>query len=165
MDIAIKNLINNISQEIIDIFKIEMPIKNIDAVVEVLGGSIQTDTKLYNSGILKMGNRFVIILPMFTNERHRRFAIAQQLGHLYLHMSRGDMEHWNRLKDNTLYEPTDIKEIYQANEFATAFLMPKNHCWHTLSSLHSSGSPTLSAGQKVHIFSSTALPLPYSLSQ
>ena len=126
MDIAIKNLINNISQEIIDIFKIEMPIKNIDAVVEVLGGSIQTDTKLYNSGILKMGNRFVIILPMFTNERHRRFAIAQQLGHLYLHMSRGDMEHWNRLKDNTLYEPTDIKEIYQANEFATAFLMPKN---------------------------------------
>ena len=26
----------------------------------------------------------------------------------------------------SLYEPTDIKEIYQANEFATAFLMPKN---------------------------------------
>jgi len=129
MDNDVKKMINNIAQEILTVFKIEIPIKDIDRAVEVLGGSIQIDTRLNKSGVMKKGSAFTIVLPFFSDERHRRFAVAQQLGHLFLHMGYiVNSDRWKQQFDNILFDIDDlccgIEKVYQANEFAGAFLMP-----------------------------------------
>ena len=76
MDREVQNLINNIAEEIIQIFNIDIPIKDIDDVVRKLGGSIEVDSRLFDCKVIKRDKRFKIILPLFQNEKYRRFAIA-----------------------------------------------------------------------------------------
>ena len=86
MDREVQNLINNIAEDIIQSFNISIPVENIDDVVQKLGGSIEVDSRLFECKVLKRDKKFKIILPLFQNEKHRRFAIGQELGHLFLHM-------------------------------------------------------------------------------
>ena len=57
MDREVRNLINNIADEIIQIFNITIPIENIDDVVRKLGGSIEVDSRLFECKVLKRGKR------------------------------------------------------------------------------------------------------------
>ena len=125
MDNIKKNIINIIAQETHNVFEIETPIKNMDDVIKVLGGSIQEVKEFNKMGVMKKGNSFVLFLHAFSNEKRRRFIIAQQLGHLFLHMGMIDNERWSKQDENVLFEPADIEQVRQANEFALAFLMPK----------------------------------------
>lgn len=59
-------------------------------------------------------------------KKRRRFTIAHELGHLFLHMGYLINEELWRKQDQNVYERSGSSEKeYQANEFAAAFLMPK----------------------------------------
>ena len=76
--------------------------------------------------VLKRDKRFRIIIPLFQNEKHRRFAIGQELGHLFLHMGYlTSNKLWDRQLDNTRLGLSNAEQAYQSNEFAMAFLMPR----------------------------------------
>ena len=126
MDREVQNLINNIAEDIIQSFNISIPVENIDDVVQKLGGSIEVDSRLFECKVLKRDKKFKIILPLFQNEKHRRFAIGQELGHLFLHMGYlTSNKLWDRQLDNTRLGLSNAEQAYQSNEFAMASLMPR----------------------------------------
>ncbi len=127
MDHATRNMINSLTEDIICLFNIEIPIQDIDALVRALGGTIQTDFKYSDGAVVKDGNNsFKIIVSPFQDEKRRRFTIAHELGHLFLHMGYLiNQEIWNRQDKNIYHRVGSSEKEYQANEFAAAFLMPK----------------------------------------
>ena len=127
MDRATRNMINSLTEAIICLFNIEIPIQDIEEFVRSLGGTIQTDIKYSDGAIEKDGNNlFKIIVSPFQDEKRRRFTIAHELGHLFLHMGYLiNQEVWNRQDKNIYHRVGSSEKEYQANEFAAAFLMPK----------------------------------------
>ena len=127
MDRATRNMINSLTEDIICLFNIEIPIQDIEEFVRSLGGTIQTDIKYSDGSIEKDGNNsFKIIVSPFQDEKRRRFTIAHELGHLFLHMGYLiNQEVWNRQDKNIYHRVGSSEKEYQANEFAAAFLMPK----------------------------------------
>lgn len=129
MNRELRMLINNLTQDIIDIFNIEIPIKDIDLVVTKLGGHIeenQSFNDFSDGNIRKQDDGFVIYVSPFQTKERRRFTIAHELGHLFLHMGyKIDKELWNEQKNATYYRSGDSLMEYQANEFAAALLMPQ----------------------------------------
>lgn len=76
--------------------------------------------------IRKLDDGFVIYVSPFQSEERKKFTIAHELGHLFLHMGyRINSDLWNRQKNATYYRAGDSLMEYQANEFAAALLMPK----------------------------------------
>lgn len=96
----------------------------------MLGGSIEVVEILENCAdakIEKAGDSFRIIICSMQSEKRRRFSIAHELGHLFLHMGYCiDEELWNSNEDNSFFRSLSGEKEYQAHEFAAAFLMPKD---------------------------------------
>lgn len=128
MNNATRTMINTLTQDILDSYDIQIPIQNIDDIVVSLGGSVQTGHSFTDGSVTKEGDSFKISLSPFQNEKRRRFTIAHELGHLFLHMGYlTNEELWKRQDDHT-YHRSGIsvsEREYQANEFAAAFLMPE----------------------------------------
>lgn len=130
MNRELRMLINNLTQDIIKIFEIQIPIKDIDEVVTKLGGHVE---KKVNFGDISDGsirklddNSFVIFVSPFQSVERRKFTIAHELGHLFLHMGyKINSDLWKKQENATYYRSGDSIEEYQANEFAAAFLMPQ----------------------------------------
>lgn len=124
----IRNLINCISTEIRDIYQIQIPITNIDRVVENMGGGVFEDASIdrFSSGTArKTGDDSfeILVYPFQTNEQ-RNFIVARGIGHLFLHMGFRTNEYRWKNQDYGCYQNNAELE-YQANEFAHAFLMPE----------------------------------------
>lgn len=120
-------IINSLTEDLIRIYNIHVPINNISNVVSALGGYIEEISDDLCDGIKKQNDGFVIYVPSFYSAERKRFAIAQELGHLFLHM--GYMispELWEKQKNMAYYESKYPLEEYQANDFAEALLMPKD---------------------------------------
>lgn len=120
-------IINSLTEDLIRIYNIHVPINDISNVVSAFGGYIEEIPDDLCSGIKKQNDRFVIYVPSFYSAERKRFAIAQELGHLFLHM--GYMispELWEKQKNMAYYDSKSPLEEYQANEFAGALLMPKD---------------------------------------
>jgi len=114
------NLIDNIAEDIINIFNIKIPIIDIEDVVMKLGESVETDNKTLGF-IYKNNKGFVIVIPSYQNEE--KIFIANGLEHLFLHMSyQIDNKLYNSMDK---YYSSDVIQEYQANRFALALLMPK----------------------------------------
>ncbi len=127
MDNATRTMINSLAQDILSSFDIQVPIQDIDEFVGMLGGSIQTDISSTDGSVVKEGDSFRILVSPFQDERRRRFTIAHELGHLFLHMGYlTNMELWERQDENIYHRLGSSEKEYQANEFAAAFLMPQN---------------------------------------
>lgn len=128
MSDKIQQLINDLSADIIDIYDIHIPIRDINDVVTALGGYIEEITDICSSGgIKKWNDGFVIYIPSFYSADKKRFAVAQELGHLFLHMGyKISPELWGKQKNMVYYESKYPLEEYQANDFAEALLMPKD---------------------------------------
>ena len=123
----ITKIINNVAEGIIDIYDIHIPIHDMNDVVTMLGGCIEENDGVCDSAIKKQNDRFVIYIPSSYSTERKRFAIAQELGHLFLHM--GYMispELWEKQKNMAYYDSKHPLEEYQANDFADALLMPKD---------------------------------------
>jgi Zn-dependent peptidase ImmA (M78 family) len=122
-------LINNLTQDIINIYGIKIPVQDINEVVEKLGGRIEESFHIANmsdGSIKKQDDGFIIFVSPFQSMERRKFTIAHELGHLFLHMGyKVNSDLWNRQENATYYRAGDSLEEYQANEFAAAFLMPK----------------------------------------
>ena len=120
-------MINSLAKDIIDAYDIHMPIHDMNDVVTMLGGCIEENNGVCDSAIKKQNDRFVIYIPSSYSTERKRFAVAQELGHLFLHM--GYMispELWEKQKNMAYYESKSPLEEYQANDFADALLMPKD---------------------------------------
>lgn len=129
MDSELRMLINNLTQDIIEAYEIQIPILNIDHVVTQLGGRIEESLNIENmsdGSVRKEDDHFVVYVSPFQTKERRTFTIAHELGHLFLHMGYMiNSELWNRPPHETYYRFGDSLKEYQANEFAAALLMPK----------------------------------------
>lgn len=130
MNNELRMLINNLTQDIIELYSIQIPIKNINDVVTKLGGRVEESIDIENmsdGSIKKQDNGFIIKVSPFQSTERKKFTIAHELGHLFLHMGyRINSELWDKQKNETYYRSGDSLMEYQANEFAAALLMPKN---------------------------------------
>lgn len=130
MDEELRRLINNLTEDIIRAFNLPTPITDIDAVVQQLGGRVvngYNSENMSSGSVQRENNGFVIFVSPFQNEERRTFTIAHELGHLFLHMGyRLNQELWdNQREGRTYYRSGNSLAEYQANEFAAAFLMPR----------------------------------------
>ncbi len=116
------NLIDNITEDIINIFDIKIPIVDIEDIVMKLGGRIETSDKTLGY-IYKNDKEFVIVISLCPNKERKNLLIANGLGHLFLHMGyQIDDKLYNSMNE---YYSTNVIQEYQANRFALTLLMPK----------------------------------------
>lgn len=122
----LNDIINKLTKDIIDTYNIEIPIRNIDDVVTTLGGCVEEDNDVCSSCIKRQNDGFVIYVSTYLTPERKYFAIAQELGHLFLHMGYTISPLlWSKQKNVAYYISKSPLEEYQANEFARALLMPK----------------------------------------
>jgi Zn-dependent peptidase ImmA (M78 family) len=124
----LRRLINNLTQDIIDLYNIQIPIQDINEVVGKIGGHVEEsfDENMFDGSIRKQNNGFIIYVSPFQSAERRKFTIAHELGHLFLHMGyQINSNLWDGQKNATYYRSGDSLLEYQANEFAAAFLMPE----------------------------------------
>ena len=131
IDYKTQVLINNLTMSIIKVFEINIPITDIDEIVKKIGGRVKVSNSLseYSDGLIKKikDDEFEIIVSVYQPPNRRNFTIAHELGHLFLHMGYIiDEERWKTQQHTTYYRKGNSQEEYEANEFAAAFLMPKN---------------------------------------
>lgn len=126
----IRRLINVMAEEVINLYGIQIPIINIEEVVQKMGGSVVDNSSIgeFSDGkIRKTGeDSFTIEVSPFQTEERKNFTIAHELGHLFLHMGFQTNEQKWQKQDNVSYYRNGNSELeYQSNEFAAAFLMPR----------------------------------------
>lgn len=129
MDKRARDYIAKIAEFVTKEFEIEAPIKDIDRVVILLNGSINSvDDALVKSSVKRLANSdtaFEITVSSCQPEARRTFSIAQEIGHLFLHMGYlSDAELWNSYDSQMAMIGYTEKE-FQAHEFASNFLMPQ----------------------------------------
>lgn len=120
-------LINDLVNTLIKVFNIEMPINNIENVVIKMGGTIKyiEDTQA-EIEIIKRYNSFEFVVPKYENEKNKNFYIARTIGILFMYMGyKIDEILWKSNIDNYKLFKSE-NHLYKANEFARAFLMPKD---------------------------------------
>lgn len=128
MNLEQKMLINDLTEDILNKYNIEIPIEDINEVVEKLGGKVETDVSLFDKdgSVQKLGEGFVIFVSPHQSKQRMNFTIAHELGHLFLHMGyKTNFYRWQQQDNTTYYRSGDSQSEYQANEFAAAFLMPR----------------------------------------
>lgn len=125
-----RKFINSLSEDIIELYNIPIPIYDIEAVVNDIGGKINNRNMNENDSdgfIIKEGNTFVISIDPLQDEKRNRFTIAHELGHLFLHMGyKINDQLWAEQDESPYYRNGSSEKEYQANEFAAALLMPKD---------------------------------------
>jgi len=126
MNNFLRSVINSLAEDIITEYKIQIPIRSMEDVVHMLGGTIRTEMTFFDGEVVRDGDGFLIKLSPFQDERRKRFTIAHELGHLFLHMGYMTNERiWSKQVDNSYRRTGNSEKEYQANEFAAAFLMPR----------------------------------------
>lgn len=126
---TLRTKINELANTVLLCYGVSTPITDIAKEIQKLGGTIKEDYKLgiYDDGkIEKQDDSFAIIIPANLSDSNKNFTVAHALGHLFLHMGyKTNEELWKSCK-NGVYNKHDTPELeFQANEFATAFLMPE----------------------------------------
>ena len=129
MNSILRDKINELASTVLRCYEITPPITDIAKEVEKLGGEVKEDCSLgvFSDGkIEKQGDSFSISVPTNQSNARKNFTIAHELGHLFLHMGyKIDRELWEST-ENKVYNRSGNSEFeLQANEFAAAFLMPK----------------------------------------
>ena len=131
MNSYLRNRINELAQDVIKAYEITIPIDNITSVVEKIGGKVVSSNSLdvfCDGSIKKENDSFSIIIPEYTSNKERyHFTVAHELGHLFLHMGyQIDKDLWNSSDGAIFNRYGNSEEEFEANEFAAAFLMPKD---------------------------------------
>lgn len=140
MDNATRNYINKMAEILYKELKLT-PNFNIEDVVRQLNGEIVHDDDSDNVEIsiddfdakISKDNsneesEFIITISDSKPEVRRRFSIAHELGHLFLHMNFLKEQLWNKnsgVTNSEYYRFGHNAEEREANEFAAAFLMPE----------------------------------------
>lgn len=129
MNNEFRQKINELASTILRCYEIKSPVDNIIEEVKKLGGKVKEDDTLgvFSDGkIEKDGSEFCISIPVNQTNERKNFTIAHELGHLFLHMGyKINKELWNNSDDIVFNRRGNSELEMQANEFAAAFLMPK----------------------------------------
>ncbi|WP_122639044.1 ImmA/IrrE family metallo-endopeptidase [Romboutsia sp. Marseille-P6047] len=132
MDYRTRNIINKLADEIIESYKITAPIDDLESFVESIGGKV-TENNLksgfYDGRITTQNTdyEFEIFIPENQYLERKKFTIAHELGHLFLHMGyQIDDDLWEEQRGRDYYRNGSSEEELQANEFAAALLMPRD---------------------------------------
>lgn len=131
MDDSLRNSINELAYDVLKVYKINTPIVDIKEVVSKIGGRLVQDEELSfltDGTVKKENNTFVITIPTSQSNKPRcNFTVAHELGHLFLHMGyQIDDELWEKSDDIVFNRCGNSEKEIEANEFAAAFLMPKD---------------------------------------
>lgn len=131
MDNATRSYISDLAQQVILSYDIKVPVNNIEKLVRDMGGNLQEKFNFddwCDGTIRKDGeNSFQIIVSSLQNEQRKKFTVAHELGHLFLHMGfRTNKEIWDKQDNNVYRRFGSTEQEYQANEFAASLLMPKD---------------------------------------
>lgn len=130
MDNKLRRRIDDLAKAVLSTYKIITPIKDMNEVVQTIGGRIIESQELgvFSDGRVKKENDgFAIIIPVNQPNTRKNFTIAHELGHLFLHMGyRIDEELWEASENVSFDRRGNSEAELQANEFAAAFLMPKD---------------------------------------
>ena len=126
----LRRVINEIAELVRKIYTVDGPVSDIDSVVSRMGGRVIENPDIYDFSdgqIRKISNsEFEIIVSPFQSLERRNFAIAHELGHLFLHMDfMTDSDKLRKQSKEVYYRNGSSELEYQANEFAAAFLMPR----------------------------------------
>ena len=125
-----KNIIENLTQDIIKTYKINIPLFDIDDLVTKLGGQVDEVSNLKYTdfyGVRKENDSFVISIPLYSNRQNRRFRIAEEIGTLFINMGfKTNPELWNSQPNGKVYKLKETEANYLCVDFARSLLMPKN---------------------------------------
>jgi Zn-dependent peptidase ImmA (M78 family) len=125
-----REAINAFANSLIDVLGLSFPIPVKD-VPGMLGGRLIEKPFIgdnLEAMIRKIDDSFEIVISEDKPRQRKRFSIAHEIGHLFLHM--GYLikpELWESVgdyRDSVYYRFGHSIEEYEANEFAAAFLMP-----------------------------------------
>jgi hypothetical protein len=122
--------INELAETILATCDLGVPV-DVRTAVQRLRGELEfVPDADFEAKIEKTPTGFKITLPEYGFENRDRFSIAHELGHLFLHMGYlMDPNRWNSIKDfkdSVYYRQGFSLEESEANEFAGAFLMPRD---------------------------------------
>ena len=122
----LKNAIDNFAASVRKSYKIDIPINDINVIINNIGGKIQlVSNSLYKAQIIKENDTFIIEVDNSLSKEKRLSAIAHELGHLFLHMGyESDFELWDK-QPNGYKKEGYPKEEYEANYFVESFLLPE----------------------------------------
>lgn len=131
MNSNVRKFINDISDDIRKAYGIQTPIHNMEEIVTLLGGRInllEEDDAIYDGLIRKSSeDGFEIRISPFQSRERMNFTIAHEIGHLFLHMGYIILPSlWERQDELEYKRFGKGDDEYEANEFAAAFLMPKD---------------------------------------
>lgn len=122
--------INELAETILATCDLTVPV-DLPTAVQRLRGKLEFVADAdFEAKIEKTRTGFKITLPEYGYTTRDRFSIAHELGHLFLHMGYlMDNDRWNSIEDYTdsvYYRQGFSLEELEANEFAGAFLMPRD---------------------------------------
>lgn len=125
----VKRLIKSLTEDLRTYFKIETPVKDIEATVARMGGIIvEVDDyrMLFSGTIRKIGDGFIIYVLKDWCEEVKRYSIARDLGLLIISMGyAGNKKLWDSFKDGEYFNCNKTGQILAAKYFANCFLMPE----------------------------------------
>jgi len=132
MDAELKNKIEAFAGDVLLVYGISSPIRDMKEVVQKIGGVLIEDESMNtfaNGTVQKEGNgdvKFSIRIPKSMPDSRKNFAVAKCLGSLFLFMGYAINEDlWNSENWKNASEEESRNFEIRANEFAAAFLMPR----------------------------------------
>lgn len=130
MDSTRRAEIRDLAERIRVALDLDVPV-DVDSAVARLGGKVETapGPSPVEAQIRKSGGSFLIELSDDSDSVRKRFSLAHELGHLFLHMGYLiDDNRWNSIDeyvDSPMQRFGHSEEEFEAHEFAGAFLMPE----------------------------------------
>ena len=141
MDQARRDWIDEVADAVRRVYAISSPVGDMQDVVKHMGGKIDVDRSIPDGRIVKdSDNSFTVFVSSeenYFNSNRVRFTIAHELGHLFLHMYyQSDIQKWNHIENGQSFDRGGYSgKESDANEFAGAFLMPKNEFYRIVEDL------------------------------
>ena len=103
----IKQVINHLTQDIIDLYHIQIPIQDIDEAVKMFGGRVEEAREKYCK-----------YCDFISKERD---SFSNYISPYY----KSNHDLWNHQKEGLFQEKNDPEQARQANSFTFALLMPE----------------------------------------
>jgi Zn-dependent peptidase ImmA (M78 family) len=126
--------INQLADVIRDACGVKVPAseEHLKKMVATLGGTYSEKSDMDVEAMIEKtsSKSFAITLSEGFMPTRRKFSVAHELGHLFLHMgfltNAGKWEQTQLFMDSARFRLGRNEEEFEANEFAAALLMPKN---------------------------------------
>jgi predicted transcriptional regulator len=121
--------INRLAESVRSACDLQTPTDVRAAVTRLQGQLTERVDADFEAKVERVGTGFRITLGPQPQEQRRRFSVAHELGHLFLHMGYLiDEDKWESVgtyTDSAYYRFGYNTEEFEANEFAAALLMPR----------------------------------------